>query len=102
MGIPRNIWFIKRHPIQMDDLGVPPFQETSILYVEEIIEISMAFHGKIGGECHQSSDLWDNLIAIFFADFVAVSFESTDVNRNSRPRSFFSKPSDSVRDRKRM
>ena len=30
MGVPLNGWFIREHPIKMDDLGIPPFVETPI------------------------------------------------------------------------
>ena len=30
MKVPNNGWWIMEHPIEMDDLELPPFQETSI------------------------------------------------------------------------
>ena len=52
MGVPQNEWFVLGNPIKMDDLGVPPFQETPIYGgflkwgYPQIINFHRIFHCK--------------------------------------------------------
>ena len=36
MGVPYNGWFITENRIKLEDLGVPPFQETPCIYIYPI------------------------------------------------------------------
>ena len=42
MEVPKNGWFIKEILIETDDLGVPPFQETSISYSTTLSHYTMS------------------------------------------------------------
>ena len=53
IGVPQNGWFIMEHSIQMDDLGVPPFKEST--HVMNHIECNFnlrfrSIHPKRGSE----------------------------------------------------
>ena len=39
-GTPIAGWFIRENPVKMDDVGVPPCQETSICYFSSVLGIA--------------------------------------------------------------
>ena len=43
-----NGWFIRENPIKMDDLGVPPFQETTIC-CQSIMSFLVKIEGSVTG-----------------------------------------------------
>ena len=54
IGVPQNGWFRMEHPIKMDDLGVPLFLETSILWRCEVRHVYMIHPGRLTAGTYKS------------------------------------------------
>ena len=62
IGVPQNGWFIKEHPIKMDDLGVPLFLETPISTQAPFVSFPVAPQALITGNFqHFFIHVWSSL-----------------------------------------
>jgi hypothetical protein len=57
MGVPKNGWFIREHPIKIHDLGVAVFQETSI-WSKNTICFEMPYTPKYANQIWQSKTIY--------------------------------------------
>ena len=59
IGIPQNGWFIMENPINMDDLGVPPFSKTLIYRCFLKVFVGFFHPRNLGKDSYCCSTGWD-------------------------------------------
>ena len=58
MGVPQNRWFIVENPVKIDDLGIHPFQETSICSFYPLFGFIMIYQKVPGTHRGGSFEHW--------------------------------------------